>query len=141
MRTNLQCVRPCYGGGIARNEERNDEEQKDCRNIYFTPLVHSMYALHLRRWLRVFPRESLLLLRFDDLVLQPLVALQQLATFLHVAPFDTSFKVEIGRANYTTNERLLRTGALTAETLTMLQSYFKPHNDALHAMFPGSTFW
>ena len=30
------------------------QAQRECRNIYFTPLVHSMYALHLRRWLRVF---------------------------------------------------------------------------------------
>ena len=33
------------------------QAQRECRNIYFTPLVHSMYALHLRRWLRIFPRE------------------------------------------------------------------------------------
>jgi len=49
--------------------------------------------------------------------------------------------IQVGRANYTTNERLLRTGALTPQTLAMLQSYFKPHNDALHAMFPHSKFW
>ena len=82
-----------------------------------------------------------MLLRFDDLVLQPLVALGQLTAFLKTPPFEPGFKVEVGRANYTTNERLLRTGALTAETLAMLQAYFKPHNDALHAMFPGSSFW
>jgi hypothetical protein len=238
------------------------QAQRECRNIYFTPLVHSMYALHLRRWLRIFPREpcsmvkrallaeaelaqrerrprarawgtlglqsratavqglqgrfgppprqhessgsiaefgrpprSFLLLRFDDLVLQPLLALQQLAAFLGVSPPPSNFKVEVGplaivsitiatvstatasiakvsvakvsvaitsttctclqrrrrhteplaiqvgRANYTTNERLLRTGALKPQTLAMLQSYFKPHNDALHAMFPHSKFW
>lgn len=49
--------------------------------------------------------------------------------------------IQVGRANYTTSERLLRTGALTPQTLSMLQSYFKPHNDALHAMFPHSKFW
>ena len=284
------------------------QAQRECRNIYFTPLVHSMYALHLRRWLRIFPREpcsmvkravlaeaelatcgpeapsisrtrcpaaaeqsrgrpgpaaplwspsaaprellfhcrvgrpprSFLLLRFDDLVLQPLLALQQLTTFMRVAPLASNFKVEVGplaivsiaivsiaivsiamvsiatanfkvevgrhgqsalarsspcgrpplqktgrlrraapqreghlrcvgamrgpaaaprvpacnvaaatpplaiqvgRANYTTSERLLRTGALTPQTLAMLQSYFRPHNDALHAMFPHSQFW
>jgi len=141
MRTNLQCVQPCYGSGIARDEVWHNEDLKECRNIYFTPLVHSMYALHLRRWLQVFPRESLLLLRFDDLVLRPLTALQQLAGFLRVASFEADFKVEVGRANYTTNERLLQTGALTAATLSELQAYFKPHNEALEAMFPGSSFW
>ena len=140
------------------------QAQRECRNIYFTPLVHSMYALHLRRWLRIFPREpcsmvkrailaeaelatcgprrprsrardalrlqsraaaarglqrrfgapprrhesssstaefgrpprSFLLLRFDDLVLQPLLALQQLTTFMRVAPLASNFKVEVG---------------------------------------------
>ena len=141
------------------------QAQRECRNIYFTPLVHSMYALHLRRWLRIFPREpcsrvkralqaeaelahlpagrgalelapgvlwgsraeprlsracrplgapprhheslgsiaefgrpprSFLLLRFDDLVLQPLLALQQLTTFLGVSPLPSNFKVEVG---------------------------------------------
>jgi hypothetical protein len=138
MRTNLECVRPCYGSGVAGEEMWHDEAQRECRNIYFTPLVHSMYALHLRRWLRIFPRESFLLLRFDDLVLQPLLALQQLTTFMQVTPLASSFKVEVGRANYTTSERLLRTRALTPQTLAMLQSYFRPHNDALHAMFPHS---
>jgi len=141
MRTNLECVRPCYGSDVAGEEMWHDEAQRECRNIYFTPLVHSMYALHLRRWLRIFPRESVLLLRFDDLVLQPLLALQQLTTCMRVTPLASNFKVEVGRANYTTSERLLRTGALTPQTLAMLQSYFRPHNDALHAMFPHSQFW
>ena len=119
MRTNLECVRPCYGSDVAGEEMWHDEApqqirtpspgrarvrllrlltarltalggltltdrgeighwcapplppewptprilsmavqaQRECRNIYFTPLVHSMYALHLRRWLRIFPRE------------------------------------------------------------------------------------
>ena len=65
-----RCVRPCYGSGVAGEELWHDEALPACRNIYFTPLVHSMYALHLRRWLRIYPRESFLLLRFDDLAPQ-----------------------------------------------------------------------
>ena len=37
-----------------------------------------------------------MLLRFDDLVLQPLLALQQLTTFMRVAPLASNFKVEVG---------------------------------------------
>lgn len=57
--TNLECVRPCYAnnasglGDAAAAEIWHDESKHECRNIYFTPLVHSMYALHLRRWLKV----------------------------------------------------------------------------------------
>ena len=42
------------------------------------------------------PPRSFLLLRFDDLVLQPLLALQQLTTFLGVSPLPSNFKVEVG---------------------------------------------
>ena len=37
-----------------------------------------------------------MLLRFDDLVLQPLLALQQLTTFLGVSPLPSNFKIEVG---------------------------------------------
>ena len=59
----------------------------------------------------------------------------------NVAAATPPLAIQVGRANYTTSERLLRTGALTQQTLAMLQSYFRPHNDALHAMFPHSQFW
>ena len=59
----------------------------------------------------------------------------------NVATATPPLVFQVGRANYTTSERLLRTGALTPQTLAMLQSYFRPHNDALHAMFPHSQFW
>lgn len=100
MVANLHCVRPCYRnnasglGEAAAQEVWHEEAVPQCRNIYFTPLVHSMYALHLRRWLRVFPVDSLLLLRFDDIVLRPIDALQRLATFLNLPPFPEGFKVE-----------------------------------------------
>ena len=58
MVANLHCVRPCYRnnasglGEAAAQEVWHEEAVPQCRNIYFTPLVHSMYALHLRRWLQ-----------------------------------------------------------------------------------------
>jgi hypothetical protein len=48
MVTNLECVRPCYAnnasgvGALADEEIWHDESRPECRNIYFTPLVHSM---------------------------------------------------------------------------------------------------
>jgi hypothetical protein len=147
MVANLHCVRPCYAnnasgvGAQAALETWHDEALPECRNIYFTPLVHSMYALHLRRWLSTFTRDSLLLLRFDDLVLRPLDALQRVADFLGIPHFMANFKVEIGRENYTTIGRLLKTGAVTPASLKMLEDFFAPHDAALRAMFDGQSFW
>ena len=66
---------------------------------------------------------------------------QRSGAYPHAARLSAVWPLQVGRANYTTSDRLLRTGALTAETLAMLQSYFRPHNDALHAMFPHSRWW
>jgi hypothetical protein len=147
MMTNLLCVRPCYAGNAsglgaaAQTMTWHDESKSECRNIYFTPLVHSMYALHLRRWLATFARNSLLLVRFDDLVLRPLETLKRIGAFLGLPPFVVGFKVEIGRENYTTISRLLQSGAVTETSLRRLQAFFAPHDAALSAMFGGSTFW
>jgi len=147
MMTNLQCVRPCYAnnasgvGAAALAETWHDEAKSECRNIYFTPLVHSMYALHLRRWLATFARASVLLVRFDDLVLRPFAALQTIATFLGLPHFFAGFKVEIGRENYTTITRLLQSGAVTSSSLRLLQDFFAPHDAALSTMFDGRSFW
>ena len=139
MVTNLECVRPCYAnnasgvGPAAAVETWHDERRPECRNIYFTPLVHSMYALHLRRWLATFPRDGLLLLRFDDLVLRPLRTLNRVAAFLALPAFAPTFKVELGRENYTTIARLLRTGAVTPASLKRLEEFFAPHDEACSA--------
>ena len=147
MVTNLQCVRPCYAnnasglGDEARQEIWHDEGRPECRNIYFTPLVHSMYALHLRRWLQIFAHEAVLLLRFDEIVLSPVDVLQRVAKFLDLPAFPKNFKVEYGRENYTTIARLLKTGAVTKDNLHRLESFFAPHDAMLSEMFGGQKFW
>ena len=73
--------------------------------------------------------------------MRPIEVLQQLASYLQLAPFDPRFKVELGRANYTTIERLLSSGAMSAASLQRLREFFAPHNGALHRMFPGEAFW
>ena len=144
MMTNFECVRPCYAnnasgiGAAAEAEIWHDEARHECRNIYFTPLVHSMYALHLRRWLKTFPRESVLLLRFDDIVIRPIDALQRVASFLSLPAFPNGFKVEYGRENYTTIARLLKSGAMTPQSLQALETFFAPHDAMLRSMFAGN---
>ena len=147
MVTNLQCVRPCYAnnasgiGPAAAAEIWHDESLPECRNIYFTPLVHSMYALHLRRWMQTYPIDSMLLLRFDEIVLRPVDVLQRVASFLALPAFPKNFKVEYGRENYTTIARLLKTGAVTKANLQTLEAFFAPHDATLRQMFGGQSFW
>ena len=91
--------------------------------------------------LRLFSRESLLLLRFDDIVLRPVDVLQRVAKFLALPPFPSNFKVEYGRENYTTIARLLKSGAVTPQNLKALEDFFRPHDATLREMFGGEAFW
>jgi hypothetical protein len=45
-------------------------------------LAGSLYADHLRRWFRCYDRHQILVLRFEDLVLDPLAACQRVSRFL-----------------------------------------------------------
>ena len=74
-------------------------------------------------------------------MLRPLWVLQQVAAFVNVEPYAQGFRVEVGRANYTTMERLVTTGAIKRETLETLQAFLAPYNAALLQMFNGTTFW
>ena len=141
MMVNFECARACYTlGNASRMETWHNDSEPECRNIHFTPLVHSLYALHLRRWLKTFPASSLLLLRFDEMVARPVQLLETVTDFLALPRFPAGFHIEVGRANYTTLDRLLRTGAVTPRSLGALQTFFEPHNEALREMF-GRAFW
>jgi hypothetical protein len=146
MMTNLACVRPCYPanasgrGHEARAAIWHDETREECRNIHFTPLVHSLYALHLRRWLTEFDHSAFLLLPFDEIVVRPTGALARVALFLGIPPFGQGFKVELGRENYTTVQRLLATGAMSPGSLRQLEEFFQPHNEQLTELW-GRSFW
>ena len=80
-------------------------------------------------------------MRFDEIVLRPVDAINKFASFLAIAPFAKGFKVEYGRENYTTIARLLKTGAVTKESLKKLTDFFAPHDAKLSEMFGGERFW
>ena len=56
-------------------------------------------------------------------------------------PFPPGFKVEYGRENYTTIARLLKSGAVTPQSLKSLEDFFRPHDATLRSMFDGQAFW
>ena len=51
------------------------------------------------------------------------------------------FRVEVGRANYTTMERLVASGTIKRETHDAIKAYLQPYNAALDQMFPSTKFW
>ena len=79
--------------------------------------------------------------RFLEGVCMTVEVLQRFAKFLQLPLFPPGFKVEYGRENYTTIARLLKTGAVTKQSLHMLESFFAPHDAELRRMFGGQAFW
>jgi hypothetical protein len=53
-------------------------------------LARGRYAEQLERWLEFYPRERLLVLRFEDLVQQPLGVLNDTLAFLNLPPVDSA---------------------------------------------------
>ncbi|HSQ68702.1 MAG TPA: sulfotransferase [Steroidobacteraceae bacterium] len=53
-------------------------------------LARGRYAEQLERWLEFYPRGRLLVLRFEDLVRQPLEVLNETLAFLGLAPMDSA---------------------------------------------------
>ena len=49
--------------------------------------------------------------------------------------------MEYGRENYTTIARLLKSGAVTPQSLKSLEDFFRPHDATLRSMFDGQAFW
>ena len=70
-----------------------------------------------------------------------MAVLQRIAAFLALPAFPKGFKVEYGRENYTTIARLLKTGAVTKDSLERLEAFFAPHDAMLREMFGGQAFW
>ena len=73
---------------LTEAETWHDESQPECRNIYFTPLVHSMYALHLRRWLAAFDASQFGVLWLEQFKRSPFTCLHAIERFVGARPHD-----------------------------------------------------
>lgn len=93
----------------------------------------SLYHVHIRRWLREFPRSQFLFLRTDDLAAKPLALLEEAWQFLGVARQHAE---DVGSllhehlhsaARHDSNENL----AMSERTKALLSDFFQPYNNDL----------
>jgi hypothetical protein len=106
--------------------ERNESHQ------YFSYLARSRYAEQIERWLRLFPRQQLLVLRFEDLAQDPLPVLNRSLQYLGL-PAMGSAKLE------PRNTR--KYPPIDPATAGRLREYFAPHNRALEALLGEPMGW
>jgi hypothetical protein len=99
---------------------------------HFTYLARGRYAEQLERWFALFPRERLLVLRFEDLVRDPLAVLNQTLAFLGL-PAAGSVRLEARNTR--------RYPPMAEGTADRLRQYYAPHNARLEALLGRSMDW
>lgn len=99
---------------------------------HFSYLARGRYAEQLERWLELFPRERLLVLRFEDLVRDPLGVLNSTLEFLALPPAG-SVRLEARNTR--------RYPPMTEATASRLRQYFAPHTARLEALLGRAMDW
>jgi len=99
---------------------------------HFSYLARGRYAEQLERWLALFPREQLRVLRFEDLVRDPLGVLNDTLGFLGLPPAG-SVRLEARNTR--------RYPPMNEATASRLREYFAPHSARLEALVGRSMDW
>ncbi len=95
-------------------------------------LERGRYAEHLERWLRVFPRDQMLVLRSEDFFADPQPIFAHTLEFLGLPPGGPD---EFRKANASSRS------ALEPATRGWLADYFRPHNERLYELLGRDMAW
>ena len=106
--------------------------QRSHAHQHFSYLARGRYAEQLERWFALFPREQFLVLRFEDLAREPLVALNRTLGFLGLPPAATVSLEARNTRQYP---------PLAEPTAARLRAYFVPHNRRLEQLLGRSFGW
>ncbi len=99
---------------------------------YFSYLARGRYAEQIERWLGVYPREQMLVLRFEDLARDPLPVLNRTLDWLGLSRMQSA-KLEARNTR--------RYPPMEPATAARLRKYFAPHNEALAHLLGEPTRW
>ncbi|KAL3885343.1 hypothetical protein ACJMK2_025414 [Sinanodonta woodiana] len=110
-------------------------------NSLKVPLSASMYVVHLKEWLRVFPRQQIFILRFEDYIQDLENSLRNLFDFLQLddIPDEQMLKiVSLPRFYKTTKKN--SAGYICRETEQVLRHFFHPYTRDLAALLNDSLY-
>jgi hypothetical protein len=95
-------------------------------------LARGRYAEQLERWYAHYPREQVLVLRFEDFVGAPLAGLNRTLEFLGLPPMTTLDLEARNTRKYP---------PMSEETAARLRDYYAPHNRRLEALLGREMDW
>jgi len=112
---------------LARGQIEHSEPHQ-----HFSYQARGRYAEQIESWLGCYPRQQMLLLRFEDLAQDPLPVLNRSLQFLGLPALDSPQLEPRNTRRYP---------PLDPATAERLREYFAPHNRALEALLGESPGW
>jgi tetratricopeptide (TPR) repeat protein len=95
-------------------------------------LLGSLYVYHLQRWMSLFPKEQILIVKSEDLYSQPSTVMEQVFDFLSLPNYQAS------------NYSICNPGSyppIGEELRGELVDFFRPHNQRLEAYLETQFNW
>lgn len=112
---------------------RSDDTYKSTAHRRYSYAARGIYADQLEAWLRVFPREQLLVIRSEDFFEDPRSSVAEVLRFLGLAPWDsTDFRRFNAGGEY---------GGMDPAMRARLREFFAPHNDRLYRLLGRDFGW
>lgn len=120
--------------GDAEGRLERGEASHDRAHQHYSYLARGRYAGQIRRWLQHYPRERMLVLRFEDLAADPLAVLDRTLVFLGLPTMPRErLRLEPRNAR--------RYPPMAEATAVRLRAYFEPFNADLEALLGQRMGW
>jgi hypothetical protein len=136
--------------GVARHErgwpERKLRFDRDLKDFYFRSYVfRSLYHDQVHRWLRLFPREQLMIIQSERFFADPAGTMNEAAEFLGLEPFDFRPAEQLQRrwdAGADNAHEMPRAYApMDDGTRELLSEFFEPYNQRLYRLVGEDFGW
>uniref|UniRef100_A0A0B6ZS08 Sulfotransferase domain-containing protein n=1 Tax=Arion vulgaris TaxID=1028688 RepID=A0A0B6ZS08_9EUPU len=103
-------------------------------------LMESAYSVYVRDWLKVFPRQQILFIRFEDYVTNLDDTLKKVFSFLELAPLPEETMQKMLNSGTANVGKHYNFGPMLNETRYILREFYQQFNDELAEMLNDADF-
>jgi len=94
--------------------------------------LEGLYAQQLRHWLKIFPRENILIIPTEEFESNQQVIYNKIFRFLDISQFEIKNTEKMEKGNYP---------QMKSETRSLLLDYFRSHNNELFKLIDKKFDW
>ena len=96
---------------------------------------NSLYYFYVKEWMNVFPRNQLLMLKFEEYTTNPLSTLQEITAFLNVSMYNSTLTYD-----HIENRNNMHVFQMHSKTYKMLSAFFSTYNQRLTELIKDDRF-